>query len=180
MLILPKDWYLITGGAVIADLFQQLPDMKAKTVFASHVIGASLEIAIAGIFQDKQPPQLEERISDLTWQIRDCIYTYIPEINNSALEKATVLASRSQTVTMLVPPKHDNVFWRACEFTLKSHSPMIMSLESYVSLRTLFSSADLEWPQERVIFDILRRYNRRSVDAHCDDSILVDIPQDFE
>jgi hypothetical protein len=180
MLILPKDWSLINGGAVVADLFQQLPDVKAKTVFASHVIGASLEMAIAGIFQDRQPPQLEERISDLTWQIRDCIYTYIPEINNSALEKVIELTSRSHTVTILVPPKHDNVFWRACEFTLKSHTPMIMSLDSYVSLRTLFSSWDLEWPQERIIFDILRRYNRRAIYSHCDDSILVDIPPDFE
>jgi hypothetical protein len=179
MLILAKDWRVMHGGAVANHLFLQLPQTATQTVFARHLVGAALELAIAGIFQQEPAPQLEEWPYDLRWQIRDCIYSYVPEIDNGTLPRVIGFGKRLQTVTLIVPQQHDQLLWRLCQETLSGRTPMIQSLDTFISLRTLFSSWDFGWPIERVVWDLLRRFNRRAVDACCDESILVDIPLDF-
>ena len=104
---------------------------------------------------------------------------YLPDVDNSALAKAIDLGSHSVTVTLIVPPKHDEML-RSGEPILKERTPSILSLDTLISLRQLFTSGDLGWTGDRVLLDLLRRYNRRAADAACDESILVDLPSDLD
>lgn len=180
MLTLPQDWRQFHGGAVALCLFRQIPQSTSQREFAGHLIGAALELAIAGLFQNRPPPDLTERHDEFTWQIRDCVYVYFPEIDNRALAKAVELESCAACLTIIVPPRHDEVFQRACESILGDRTPVIWSLDGFVSFRTIFSSVDLRWSNERVVVDLLRRSNRRAAESHSDESILVDIPTTSE
>ena len=102
------------AGAVAVQLLQQLPKVPLQTTLAANMIAASFEMAIAGIFHGDAHPGLSERISDLTWQIRDCTYAYLPEVDDNALRRAIELASCSGILTLIVPPRHEDVLRRAC------------------------------------------------------------------
>jgi hypothetical protein len=54
--------------------------------------------------------------------------------------------------------------------------PLITTLDTYISFRTSFTAADLGWTRNRAVLELFRRYNRRAIDAACDEAILVDIP----
>jgi hypothetical protein len=175
VLTLPNDWRITHAGAVVVQLLRQLPEVPLQTTFAANMIAASLEMAIAGIFHGDAAPPLSERISDFTWHIRDCTYTYLPEIDDSALRRTVELASCSSSLTLIASPRHEDVLRAACESTLGFRRPMVFGLDSFISLRTIFSSWDLRWPYDRVVLDLLRRANRRALDARCDESVLVHI-----
>ena len=180
MLTLPTDWRLFHAGAVALDLFRQVPQFPLQRDFARHLIGADLELAIAEIFRHKHPPLLVEAVPDFSWRIRNFSWVYLPDIDNRALAKAIELASHLVRVTLIVLPKHDEIFWRACQPILKNRTPPIQSLDSLISLRVLFTSIALDHTHDRVVLDLLRRYNRRVLDTACDDAILVDIPSDHD
>jgi hypothetical protein len=59
---------------------------------------------------------------------------------------------------------------------LKDHTPTIVSLDDLISLRTLFTTWDLNWASDHVVLELLRRYNRLAADAGCEQVIMVDIP----
>ena len=122
MLTLPTDWRLFHGGAVALDLFRQVPQSTLQTEFARHLIGADLELAIAEIFRHKHPPLLVEGPSEFSWRIRDFSWVYLSEIDDSALAKAIELASHSVTVTLIVPPKHGEIFSRLSADSERAHA----------------------------------------------------------
>jgi hypothetical protein len=103
---------------------------------------------------------------------------FFPRIDNESLARAIELGSRAFYGSIVVPPDHEEVLWRACQASLGNRTPLIQALDSFVDLRTLFSSADFNWPVERVVLDVLRRYNRRALDEKRDERILVNIPSE--
>jgi hypothetical protein len=175
MLTLPKDWHLFPGGTLAVELYTQVPQF-ARRSFVWHLISASLELAIAGIFRRERPPPLVAQESDFSWRIRDFTYVYLPDTDNAAFAKAIDLGSRSVHVTLIVPPGHEEILSRACRPILKGRTPPILSLETVISFRVLFSSGHFGWTHERVVLELLRRYNRRVLEAACDQTLLIDIP----
>ena len=175
MLVLPDDWRSFHKGAVVVRLLGQISDHMLKNEAVRHLIGASLELAVAGIYRHERRPPVEE-VSEFTWRIEDYTYAYFPDIDDAALAKAIELGSGSPCAALIVPPRHSEVLLRACEPTPKSQTPMILSLDSFISLRTHFTSGDLGWTHNQVLIDLLRRYNRRAVGTSPNGATLVDIP----
>lgn len=177
MLILPKNWRLFTGGAVFTDLFGQVPEGELRREAAKHIIGACLDLAAVGISKRSHSPLTVKYLPDLVWRIGDYTYLYFHDIDNKALAWATELGV-SFFGSIVVPPAHEEILWRACLQVLGKRTPSIIALDNFVNLRTLFSSPDFGWLREQVVLDLLRRYNRHVADATYDTAILVDIPSE--
>jgi hypothetical protein len=178
MLTLPEDWRSLTGGAVIAHLFGEVPEHSLHKEIAKHLIGACLDVAAAGISLRGQTNLVVKSLPNARWEIGEYTYVYFHDINNEALTRAIEMGSRRFWGSIVVRPRYEEVLWRACQSILGNRTPSILALDTLVNLRTLFTSGDCGWPYERVMLDILRRYNRRTLDRTYDDRILVDIPPD--
>ena len=160
-------------------LLQQLPTVPLRTTLAANMIAASLEMAILGIFHGDVHPGLSERTSDRTWKLG--LHLCVPSRGRrQRTEKSHRTGVMLGSLTPIVPPRHEDVLRRACEPTLGSRTPMVLGLDSFISLRTLFSTWDSKWPYDRVVLDMLRRANSRAFGERCDESVLVHIPLDAE
>ena len=203
MLVVRSDWSQYATDAVIAELYEQIPRTPLRRVFAKHLIGATLEVRMA---ECKQPPTLsvEETSTEIRWRFGDLIYAYFPDVDDAALEKAVEYSSIATVIAIIVPPGYDWILWSGCTLVTtipdqpmegrrtrressRSQSlamqtskeccmPWIFPLHTYIAIRTCDAEIDRQWPRDRVILDLLRRYNQRVVDSARDKAILVDIP----
>ena len=107
----------------------------------------------------------------------DYTYFYFCDTDNGALARTTELGANFFG-SIIVPPGHDEILWRACLQVLGQQSPSIIALDVFVNLRTLFSSPDFGWSRAQVVLDLLRRYNRLLAESRCDTAILIDIPSE--
>ena len=176
MLSLPEEWQSITGGAIATRLYGQVSETARRQEVARRLVGACLDLAAEGISLRTQAPFAVEWLPGLRWRMRDYAYVYFPEINNRSLTRAIELGSHAFCGSIIVPPGHGEVLWRACQSVLGNRAPSILALDCLVDLRTIFTSADFNWTRGRAVTEILRRYNSRNPDTASDESVLVDIP----
>ncbi len=178
MLALPAEWQSITGGAVVTHLLGQVHENALRQEMARHLIGACLDLAAAGIALRTQTPPVPKLLSNLYWQIGDYTFVYLHDMNDASLARAVEIGSRFVHGNIIVPPRHEEILWRACQSIMGNRTPSIIALDSLVNLRTLFTSADFRWPYERAVLAILHRYNRRTLDAMANDAVMVAVPSD--
>jgi hypothetical protein len=175
VLTLPENWRVIRGGAVFMEILRQTPEGKSQRAAGRSTVAACLHLAAAGMSKKSPPPVTVKSLSESSWQIGDYPYLYIHDIDNRALAQVTELGA-SYLGSIIVPPRHDELLWRACLQVLGGESPSIIPLDTFVDLRALFSSPDFGWSRERVVLDLLQRYNQHVIDATGDTALSVEIP----
>jgi hypothetical protein len=210
MLTMRPDWSQLTSGAIATMIFEQISCPPHKMEFARHIIGASLELLIAGLCKKTPVPLLKEAICDFRWQINDTTYVFFPDIDDDALDKAVEFCSILPTVIIIAPSGYAKILENACRHKFLSledainpgrttggrqrrqklsrsrssimqtsankNMPLIFPLDSFISFRTSFTGADLNWTKNHVLLELFRRYNRRAIHAVCNEAILIDIP----
>jgi hypothetical protein len=175
MLSLPPEWQTITGGAVVTHLLGMVSENASQLKMASHLIGVCLDLAAEEISLRTPSPLVVESLPNFCWRIGDYTYVYFHDINDKSLARAIELGSRFFG-SIIVPSGCEEILWRACQAILGNQTPSILALDFLVNLRTLFTSEEYHWSHQRVVFEILCRYNRRVLDATGDETILIDIP----
>lgn len=94
------------------------------------------------------------------------------------LTTAQSTTPKQQTETRRTHHKSSRSRSLAIKTSTKCQMPSIFPLDTYLSIRTCNTQIDRHWPRDRVILDILRRYNHRVINAACDKAILVAIPSE--
>jgi hypothetical protein len=111
-----------------------------------------------------------------SWQIGDFVWHYLHAVDNEALRFAVETAASRFFGYLVVPPRHEEILWRACLEVADGRCPEILGLDSLINLRALFTSGDMHWSQQQTILEIFRRYNAKVREAEYDEAILLDIP----
>jgi hypothetical protein len=180
MLTLPHNWRRITWGAIAADLLHQPPTPMLRGLFGSNMAEAAVKLTAMHCFGPKRFESKVRTISESTWQIGDATFAYLPAANDDAIICCDELAMHSLMLIVMVPPNHQGVFVRACQSMLGDRTPIIWSLDGFISYRTVLTPPVLNLPPNRVLRELLMQCNRCTTEAYCDGSILIDIPPDLE
>jgi hypothetical protein len=179
MLTLRQDWRLITWGAIAADILQQATTPALKGLLGCNLAGATVEITAMDCFGGERFESEVVTLSESTWQIRDATFAYLRTVDDDALTYCDELAAHSRMLVVMVPPNHQAIFTRACQSMLGRRTPIIWPIDGFISYRMVLTPPTLGVPKNRVLRELLVRCNRRTTEAHCDESILIDIPADL-
>jgi hypothetical protein len=179
MLTLRHDWRRITWGAIAADLLRQATTPTLEGSFGNSLAGATVELTAMHCFGRERFESEVGTLSESTWRIRDATFAYLPTVDDDAMIYCEELTMCSPMLIVLVPPNHQGVFTRACQSVLGRRTPIIWSLDGFISYRMVLTPPLLNMPPNRVLRELLTRCNRRTTEAHCDGSILIDIPSDL-
>lgn len=178
MLILRKDWRSVTSGAIVIDLVGQLRTIRLRDEIACYVTAASLDLLVSTWPRKMQPPLTVESVSKSIWRISGLHYIYLCANDDKTLA-ACIRLSQTETATIIVPRHHERLKRRLLTSILGGQMPCIWSLDSFVSYRTLFATADQAWPPKRAILELLKAYNRRVNADGYGDVLSVQIPQEL-
>ena len=176
MIKLPPDWNSTTGGAITARLLEQATEYSLGKQFSICLIGSCLDLAVDGIFRRTKKSVQIKLVGDHCWQLGDWIYEYFHQINNTALSRAVEMSSCPFHIYIIVPPKHETIFWQACLSVVGRKAPSILAIDSLVNFRILFSLDDYAMSYERVMMALFRRYNQRALEMMKSESISIDLP----
>jgi hypothetical protein len=80
-------------------------------------------------------------------------------------------------VTVIMPRRYGKLKRRLLGGALGQRTPVMWSLDEFISYRTLFPTIDQAWPRDRVVLELLKAYNRRVSTHDCLAALLVEIPQ---
>jgi len=178
MLKLPTDWRSIHGGAVALDLLAQLPTRALQTEFLHHLISASLELMLTALRTRRDLACSVETLAKCSWRIRDFRFVYFPAVDDDALNWCTRSESKMPECTVIVPSNHESVLRHALIDVLQGRSPMVFSIDSFISLRIFFSSGDAGWSHKQTMLKLLSDCNQHIAEANLDD-LRVKIPPDL-
>lgn len=177
MLTLRHDWQSMTSGAVAASLVAQARTASLHNKIACHIVGASLDLLVNTWPKRNQPPLRLETVTESVWRISGLYYVYLWMNDDKTLATCMKL-SRSETTTVILPRCYERLKRRLLTAALRGRTPGIWPLDSFISYRTLFATADQTWPHGRATFELLKAYNRRVNAAGGSDAIVVQIPQE--
>jgi hypothetical protein len=175
MLKLSEQWHLAHGGATAVDLLRQVLRPKLRNATARQMIAASLDLLIATWPRKKEPPLRVDSVSESIWRVSGLYYMYLPLNNDGALKRCMRLA-RSFVTTVIVPRRYEAFKQQMLEAVLGRRTPCVFSISSFISWRTFHASIDKHWTNERVVRELLMRYNQRVAEAKLAESLLVEIP----
>jgi hypothetical protein len=176
MLKLPKDWRRLPAGGIAVDLAKQVDDQTIRTEVWRHLIGAAFDGLVAWLDETRGRTARIEEQPALTWRINDAVFVYLPEIDYDFLDRCVDLATLAFFVTVLTPPRRDIPLHKVLAAILDEKVPCVMSVDTYLSCRVLFSHADLNCTHDQAVLALLKRYNERSLIAWPDRSILIEMP----
>lgn len=177
MLTLRQDWQSVTSGVLVSDLVSQLDTIRLRDEVAGRLTAASLDLLVSTWPRKVQPPLRVEPVSKSIWRISGLYYIYLRANDDNTLA-ACIRLARAETVTVVMPRRHEKLKRRLLTATLRGRTPGIWSLDSFISYRTLFATADQAWPQKQAILELLKAYNRRVKADGRGDVLLVQMPQD--
>lgn len=178
MLTLRQDCLSMTSGAVAVGLVAQAKARRLRNEIACHLIGASLDLLVNTWPRRDQPPLRLETVAESIWRISGMYYVYL-RTNDDKTLSACIKLSRSETTTIVLPRRYERLKRRLLTAALGGRTPGIWSLDTFISYRTLFASADQAWSHGRVVRELLNAYNRRVHAVGCSDALLVQIPQEL-
>jgi len=179
MLTLPHDWRLITWGAIAADLLHQATTPTLKGLLGKNLARAAVKITAMHCFGPERFESEVTALSESTWRIRDGTFAYLPAVDDDAIVYCDQLAMHSRILIVIVPPNHQGVVTRACRSMLGDRTPIIWSLDGFITYRMVLTPPVLNLPPNRVLRELLIQCNHRPTETHCDESILIDIPSDL-
>jgi hypothetical protein len=179
MLTLPHNWRLITWGAIATDLLQQPLTPMLRGLFGKNLAGAAVKLTAMHCFGNERYESKVRTLSESMWQIGDATFVYLPAADDNAIIYCDELAMQSRSLIVMVPPNYQIVFTRACQSKMGDRTPNIWSLDGFISYRMVLTPPHLDLPPNRVLCELLMQCNRRTTEAHCDESILIDIPSDL-
>jgi hypothetical protein len=157
MLTFPDDWRLITWGAIAADLLHQSPTHALKALFGANLAGATVELTAMHCFGLEHFESEVKALSESTWRIRDATFAYLPTVDDDKLLYCDKLAMHSPMLIVIVPPNHQGVFTRACKSMLGDCTPIIWSLDGFISYRMALTPPMLNLPPNRILRELLTR-----------------------
>ncbi len=178
MLVVRRDWQCVTSGAVVKHLVDQVRTTRMRNEVACHLVGASLDLVISTWPRRGQPPLVLETVSRTIWRISSLYYIYLRVNDDRTLNRCIRLA-RSETVTVIMPRRYGKLKRRLLTGALGQRTPVMWSLDEFISYRTLFPTIDQGWPRNRAILELLKAYNRRVNAVGCSDALLVQSPEEI-
>jgi hypothetical protein len=179
VLTVRDDWRRVTWGAIAADLLSQPATPTLKVAFGNNLAGATVTLTAMHCFGRERFKSEVRSLSESTWQIRDATFAYLPVVDDDAMIFCDELAIRSPMLIVMVPPKQQGIFTRACQSVLGNRTPIIWSLDGFISYRMVLTPPLLDLPPNEVLRELLLLCNHRTTEALCDESILIDIPSDL-
>jgi hypothetical protein len=177
MLTLRHDWQSMTSGGVAASLVAQARTRRVHNEIACHMVSASLDLLVNTWPRKNQPPLRLETVAQSIWRISGLYYIYL-RMNDDKTLAVCMKLSRSETTTVILPRRYERLKRRLLTAALGGRTPGIWSLDSFISYRTLFATADQAWPHRRATFELLKAYNHRVNTDSRDGTLLVPIPQE--
>jgi hypothetical protein len=140
------------------------------------MVRAALDLGMATRWRTSSPQLRIRESPQLTWRIGDYRYIYVPVIDDRAFDECVEQQFPAGGTVLLVPAGQGYVFKHALQHVLGAKTPLVMSFDSFMSLRLSFSSADAKWTGERALLELITAYNRRSAAVGGNDSLLVEVP----
>ena len=151
MLTMPTDWRQFSSGAIVTDLLEQIsPPLRRD--FVRYIIGASLELLIAGICKTHRAV-IEGGNLGFAWEINDTTYVYFPDVDDDALEKAVEIGSHLPPFIIIVPSGFAEILNNACRHKL-------ISLEDTINPGRTTGSAEMP---KIVAFTVIRNANIKNI-----------------
>jgi hypothetical protein len=176
MLILPDDWRELSAGAVAADLLAQVPEQPGQPEFVRQLIRASLELMLTALGHNTDPEWRVQPEGDNKWRVRSLLYAWFLAVDDDVLDDCIRLAAETPSPFVIVPSNTDYLLSRALHSVLSGPPPNIFSIDSFISWRVAFASADAHWSHDRTLLDLFTRCNQHVMDAGLSHAILVEIP----
>jgi hypothetical protein len=112
---------------------------------------------------------------NMIWRVGGLIYRYTP-LTGKSLPTVGVRTPRLLDTTLIVPPRQDDRLRQVLAPILGVRLPIILCIDSFASWHTLFASLDLGWPRKRTMIELFKAYNKRAVQGHSSESILIEMP----
>jgi hypothetical protein len=156
---------------------QQASGQQLQTQVARHLISASLDLLKQRYAKRGEPPVRIEAVSDEEWKVGDFRLVYIPVVNDDVVNRWENDACCFNVMYLIVSPGYERVLFHSLVALLGRSAPTIISLDSYVSLRALFSTMDFNWSQERCNIEFVKAYNRCALEAQADSLVLISGPE---
>ena len=178
MLTLPKNWRIVTSGAVVVDLLAQIQDPVARQEVACHLVAASLDLLVTTWPRRERRRLHVEPLSNAAWRISTLYYTFLGDDDDVALAKCIELC-RTTELTVVLFTAHDSLKRELLTSVLGGRAPNVWALDSFVSWRTMTATIDQRWPRGRALLEFLRRYNRRLSAVGRGPSIGIQLPTDL-
>jgi hypothetical protein len=178
MLVLPTDWQVLNAASLADALVCQLRSPQLRHEFLVQLIGGALDLAtVAALHRGDEPPELET-LPNLVWRRGSLVYTYVPVVDDDALQACVNLVSGRSYSIVISPPGHDEVLRRALKTTPEACFAHAMPLGSFLSMRAVFASMDLGSPWHRILRELIALTNRRVIASRCSRSIRIDLPRE--
>lgn len=175
MLAVRRDWRIVRGGTVAADLVAQVDGRRLRVEVASRLIAASLDLLVATWPRAVCPAFGMRALSPIAWQVANLYYLYLPPNDDVAMGTCIELARRSE-LTVILARGHDRLKRRLLTAVLRKRTPNIWTFDTFISWRTTSADIDQSWPPGRALCELLTAYNRRTNASDQPHSLLVDLP----
>jgi hypothetical protein len=161
MLNLPPEWAELTAGAVALALARQTSDPRDRAMIARHLVAASLELAVIGLAKRFGSHLAVAEEDEDKWRIGGHVFSFLPVVDDATFHCCSIAASTNPHLTIIVWPESQSILQCALDRSAGARMPMIFSLDQFISMRTLFSSADIRSEQDTALIALLEIYNRR-------------------
>lgn len=178
MLTVRQDWAAVVGGAVAANLMDQLNTMRLRDEVGRLLTGAALDLLVSTWRRGDELPLILETVSESTWRIRNIYYCYLAA-NDDALLNSCIELSQSSEVATIIARHHEKLKRELLSAVLGDRTPSICDLDQFISWRITSATIDQNWPPGRAIRELLAAYNRRVTAAEYSRSILVQVPDEY-
>lgn len=149
-----------TGAAVRYVLAEPGDDATMRTVASAFVVAAlDLYLLAHADLRLQRIPSDDEDV--LAWGIRDAVFVLVWNHSDSAIGIASRIAGTTPMAMLISRSESESRLARKLADTLGDSCSSVVSIDSFISTRVLFSSAQLGWSRERTTVELFRRYNDR-------------------
>jgi hypothetical protein len=160
------EWQKWHGGAVVAELFAQVPKPQ-EPAFAHHMVRAALDLLVLALHLNKglpeRPMMVVHSLPHSSWHVaspgcqglRVRLAIPLDDFVFWTLSKTSATDRRM----IIVPPKLGYLTDHALRDTRKHRSLTVRSLDDYIAFRTLMNGLDAGWSEPDTTVWLLRRYN---------------------
>lgn len=162
MLKLPKSWMDYSSQHLARDLMTAAVSRRRDAV-ARCLVFAAFDLGFLAKWSQSAPDLKLTEHPPFNWRIGDITYRYLRRIDDHVLQSLTESPIPVDT-NLLTPPNMSLLLKNALWNTTSARTPMVMSIEDFVSIRICLSALDAGWSSQKCTRELLDAYNRRAVD----------------
>ncbi|GEM_PF-7057981 len=170
MLTLPQDWATSHAGYLAVKLLQGIDGAADRIECSRALIWASLRLWMA---TERSPQSSKLKcVNSRCWHVGRLRYRFIPEMNDSAFFSFVQMRRNVHRDFYIVPAESDCLFGLAAKAELGDRKPQIFSVNSFLSWRLFFATADSRRSYEELMADFVTIYNQCVKEIDRDDLMI--------